>query len=1003
MALEKQNVSISFAGGVSTKDDPKQVMGLPYKGSSGQDIPGKLLVLENGIFTSTNRIKKRFGYLDLNPAIDNTTSNITRGLGIATYKNELIEFTGEQIYSYSESIMKWSAKGTAVSLNVTANEIIRNSYQQTVQDSTIHSSGLQVYTWLDSSGGSKYAVIDSLTGQTIVQNQTLSATAIKAKPVSLGTYILLLYIDTVDSKIKYRAIPSAQPSTIGSPVTVSSTLDATNRNYDAMPFGARVFVAFNNNDAGPGGISVVFINQFLSLSATRDTTGENADSCITIFGDVTDNTVWVAYHNGAEIKYFIRDYNLTPIAVLGPTLVEANGNTIRNIAGLADNGSGEIFYTQNAVATYNAFVKRAYLTDAGVVTGVGVFLRSVGLFTKPLSYNSVTYVGLVHDSVNQPTYFLADDNQYIAAKFTTNNAGGLPTTNMLPMPQNFDTSKFLVPVLQKDLLTTISGAIYTQTGVSEVTFDFNASNTFFTSELGEDLHITGGILSLYDGVSVVEDGFNLFPEDVIVATSTTGGSVQDGQRQYSITYEWTDNQGQNHISAPSIPVTVTNSGGGTSTNTITIPTLRLTAKVPPRSPVVIGIYRTEAAGTLFYKISSITNPLFNDTTVDTVVYVDTVSDSAIIGNPLLYTTGGVVENIAPPATNLITTYKNRIILVPSESPLSFWYSKEVVPGVPVEFSDLFVQNIDQRGGDITAPAVLDDKLILFKRTSIFYVNGDGPDATGGNGAFSPAQLITSDGGCTDSKSVVSTPVGLMYKSEKGIYLLDRSLQVSYVGADVESFNSATITSSALVANTNQVRFTLDTGVALVYDYYFRQWSVFTNINSVDSTIFQNQFTYLRSNGTVSQETPDGFTDNNQFIKLRLTTAWLSFAGLQAFQRVYKLLLLGEYNSPHKLYVQVAYDFNSSATQEDYINSTALLQNPAYGESTPYGEESVYGSPYPLYQYRINLARQKCETIQFTIEDVQSSNYGEGLSLSAMAFEVGAKKGLNKIGSSRSFG
>ena len=1003
MALQKQNVSISLAGGIDTKQDPKQVMGLPSQGSSGQSIPGKLLTLENGIFTSTNRIKKRFGYADLNNAIENSASSITQGLGISTYKGELIEFTGEQIYSYSESITKWSAKGPATSLNITANEVIRNSYQQTVADSTIHSSGLQVFTWEDSSGGAKYAVIDSLTGQTIVQNQTLSATGIKPKPLSIGAHILLLYIDTTDNKIKYRAIAALTPSLIGSAVTVVSTLDATNKNYDACVTNDRVFIAFNNNDGGAGGISIVYINSFLSISATRDTTGENADSCITVFEDPTNQEVWVAYHNGTQFKYFIRNYNLSPTLILAPTLIEANSNTILNVAGRADAGSGEIFYTQTAAATYNALIRRAYLTNLGVVSGVGEFVRSVGLSSKPFAYNGVTYVAVVHDSVLQPTYFMINDSQEIVAKFTASVAGGLPTRNILPEAINFDTSKFLLPVLQKDLLTTTEGAIYTQTGVSEVTFDFNASNTFFTSELGENLHITGGILSMYDGVSVVEHNFHLYPENVTASTSSSGGSIPAGQFQYSITYEWTDNQGQTHLSAPSVPTQITTGGGSNSSNTLTIPTLRLTAKVPPRSPVVIGIYRTEADGTIFYKISSITSPLFNDTSVNTVSYVDTLSDTAILAKPLLYTTGGVVENIAAPATNLLTTYKNRIVLVPSENPLSFWYSKETVPGVPVEFSDVFVQNIDQRGGDITAIAVLDDKLILFKEASIFFTNGDGPDAAGGGGSFSPAQLITTDGGCTDSKSVVLTPYGLMYKSAKGIYLLDRSLQLSYVGSDVEGYNSDTITSAALVANTNQVRFCLNSGVALVFDYYFRQWSVFTNINAVDTVIFQDQFTYLRANGLIAKETPGIYSDNNEFIKLKIVTAWLSFAGLQAFQRVYKLLMLGEYNSPHRLYVQVAYDFNPYATQEQYINATQLMNIQNYGDVSPYGSEDVYGGQYPRYQFRLNLARQKCETIQFSIEDTQSSNFGEGLSLSALGFEVGVKKGLNKIGPARSFG
>lgn len=64
------------------------------------------------------------------------------------------------------------------------------------------------------------------------------------------------------------------------------------------------------------------------------------------------------------------------------------------------------------------------------------------------------------------------------------------------------------------------------------------------------------------------------------------------------------------------------------------------------------------------------------------------------------------------------------------------------------------------------------------------------------------------------------PLGIMYKSNKGIYLLNRSLQVDYIGSPVEDYNSQNITSADLIQDKNRRRFLTSSGVTLVYDYYF---------------------------------------------------------------------------------------------------------------------------------------------------------------------------------------
>jgi hypothetical protein len=411
--------------------------------------------------------------------------------------------------------------------------------------------------------------------------------------------------------------------------------------------------------------------------------------------------------------------------------------------------------------------------------------------------------------------------------------------------------------------------------------------------------------------------------------------------------------------------------------TIEIPTLRITEKEDAR----ISLYRTEVNGTVFYRVDDLNNPIINNKTTDSVSYSDTLTDEVLIGNEQLYTTGGEVENIAPPASNLIGQYKNRLLAVPNEDPLSFWYSKQVRANTPIEFNDSFVQRVPEKGGAITALQQMDDKLIIFKQDYVFVMVGDGPSVSGINNDFTDPQLITADAGCSDKKSVVVLPTGVIYKSQKGFYLLDRSLNVRYIGADVEAYNSYTVTSATMNETENQVRFTISSGDCLVYDYYVEQWAVFKGINANDAVTFQDKYTYIVPSGQIRKENAQ-FTDNNSFIPMVIETGWLNLAGLQNFQRIYHIMLVGTYKSPHTLQIDLYRDFNETAY--DTITIPVLT------------------AP-DKYQYRIFPSIQKCEAIKIKITELQSSPYGEGFDISAINIELGVKRGQNKLAPGESYG
>jgi hypothetical protein len=252
---------------------------------------------------------------------------------------------------------------------------------------------------------------------------------------------------------------------------------------------------------------------------------------------------------------------------------------------------------------------------------------------------------------------------------------------------------------------------------------------------------------------------------------------------------------------------------------------------------------------------------------------------------------------------------------------------------------------------------------------------------------------------------VMTPQGLMYQSDKGIWLLGRNLQTQYIGADVEAYNSDNVLSAVTVPGTNQVRFTLDSGVTLMYDYYYNQWGTFTNVPAISSTLFENLHTYLDSYGRVLQETPGVYLDNGSPVLMKFTTSWLAMGGLQGFQRAYQLMFLGTFYTPHKLNVSIAYDYNPSPEQQTVI--TADNYSAPWGGDPNWGGSDAWGGASQVEQWRLFLQKQKTQAIQVTVQEYFDASYGTvpglGLSLSGMAVVYGLKSNAFKINPSNSVG
>ena len=992
MTIQKQNINIPFVNGLETKTDPKQVS------------IGKFLLLKNSVFDKQGLLKKRNGYGKI--------ATIEGASNLATFNDSLLAI-GTSLTGYNPDSNSNIDGGVIQPLSMSTQSLVRSATSQTNCDVAVNSLGLACSVWLDSDTNSYYQISDSTTGQTVVPKVQLPSTATQARVCVLGSYFVITFLATVAaaSHLQYIAVPMLNPSAPLAAVDLSTQVNTLAAGYDIIVANNTLYVAWVSN-VSSNVLKVTTLSAVLVQGSVASVTGETGE-LVSITADLSTSnpTIWVSIYKGAANTIRAAAYDYALNQTLAPATVKSS-ITINEITSVAVDNVLTVFYEVANTYSFTPNDKTDYIakntiTIAGSVGTASTILRSVGLASKANFIGSTAYMLVCYGGSYQPSYFLIDSSGNIIAKLAYSNGGGYAIDQVLPQLNVFD-STVLFGYLFKDLLAAVNrdqgvantAGIYSQTGINVASITLNSSVN--TAEIGSNLHISGGLLWMYDGVKAVEHGFNVWPEGVTATASNSTGTMTAQQYYYQVCYEWTDNQGNIHRSAPSIPVGL-NLIAPNDTVTLNIPTLRLTYKTSNKVRVVV--YRWSAANQSYYRITSITSPLLNDPTVDSVSYVDLVPDSSIIGNDLIYTTGGVVENIAAPSFTDVSLFKSRIFGIDSENQNSIWYSKLVVQNTPAEFSDLFTiyvaptTGVQGSTGVNKALASLDDKFIIFKENAIYYITGSGADATGANNDFSEPIFITSSVGCSNPKSIAMIPQGLIFQSNKGIWLLGRDLSTQYIGAPVEAFNNLQVLAATSIPATNQVRFNLDDGSVLMYDYYYDQWGEFQGIEGISSTIYNGLQTFLKSSGEILQETPSAYFDGSRPVLLSFKTSWLNLAGLQGYQRAYFFYILGQFLSPHKILIQIAYDYSSAASQSLVI--TPDNYSAPWGSDEVWGQSSPWGGIGDVEQWRVFFQQQKCQAFQISLSEIydpfyDNTNNNAGLTISGLNLVFGSKKGYKPI-------
>ena len=508
--------------------------------------------------------------------------------------------------------------------------------------------------------------------------------------------------------------------------------------------------------------------------------------------------------------------------------------------------------------------------------------------------------------------------------------------------------------------------------------------------------LAGACPYIFDGSNMVEENFHHGPEiDVVAALGASGYQLPNATQSYTVcfTYAWQDAQGNWHESAPSNERTFAVTGGS---GNYFIPASAVILPPTQKANARVLMYRTKALGT------------------DTALYLASKSDGSFITTDAdlddgeqLYTAGNVLPNTPAPACRQVSTFDKRLVLSGCGDGQRMFWSKQVTPGYGVEFSSgdpTHQQQVPQEVGRVVASEEMDGRLIVVCESAVGVIGGQGPSSTGLAGQYSDfATIIPELGGSWDSpRGVVRGPEGVWFRAPVGIRLVSRSGGIAVgrdgkqVGADVDSEVSGTVVAVAGENTKQQIRFYTQASTALVWDSQWGQWTKFTQHANVDACFTGGSFYHLsnyntstpllrKSSGTRYYDTSDAAA--SAAITSTITTAWLAFAGIQGFERLYRLMILG----------------TTSDTGGNWLFDLSSLCNFSSSDSGDGGQATI-AAANGTFQFQHHFARQKVESMKLTLSwysDDHEASVGR-VRLSNLTLQFGVKNGYFKMPSSSRF-
>jgi hypothetical protein len=999
MPSEWETWSIPFVGGVDTKTDGKLLQ------------PPKLTILENGVFVKHGTVRHRAGYDATSPVeIDGTP--ISDPAGLANHGDELVLAAGSRLFSYDDTTDRWLEAGPLEYVTTDQVNLASTNSAQQFADVCTH-NGVTVAAWQDSRGGVYASAYSTTTGAPFVTDLLIDVNGACPALCVVDGVAMLFWYNTSSFDIKALRIPPTEVATamMATAVIVRANASTTIAAWDVVSLGATAALAYATDVAGQE-VHLAIVDQ--AGQATSAFTISNTGLPVTAVAICASATnIYTAVSLTASGSTSHIDVGVWPISApgVGAAVREETSvpSTVR-VAIATSGASARYYWQESAVEAYNHVVKWS------LIGGTASTIRHSKLASAAWGHGDYTFVHVLQQSTLQSTYFMVRSDGHLCGRFNYGLAGDQASHPRLPKVQDLGDDQYGVALRTKrklDIATTSTGSDkYTHDNFKRTIHTFGAPDTFHAVESGGSTYISGSLLWQYDGGAPVEAGFLLFPENGSSDYEIAGTPVipNGATHQYRVYYEWTTASGERERSS-AVQFQTINAEGASARNRIVIPTLAHTLKQGVRSDVAIVIYRSESLGSSLFRCSS-PDPttegaangwVTNDHSVDSVEFVDNMTDTTLRTKEPDYQNSGEFDNTAPDSGTVLARSASRLFLaggcIPNNTVLHSKVRGTAQPAA--EFNGNLVIRVDEEGGPVTALAELNGTLIVFKRDRIYAVEGEGPNDVGGGQGFGTPRLIASDVGCSKPRTVALTPAGLMFVSARGIYLLNPSQGVVYIGAPVENFNEQDFTATVVVPGQNIVVFLSSDGKTLMFDYLIGEWGAWTNHTGVGCILWRgNTLAYVDADCRVLRQNQSLFTDGGVPYPLhfRLAPVRPPGSGVQGNWRLRRSSVLGKYLSSHVLVMGLYYDRDDFPTEIVTFTPDSVLNLDTWGETGElWGETGAYwgGTGSTEYQFELRTKRQKCETVSFDFYDIPGTPAGAGFELTELALEWAPKTGLTK--------
>lgn len=1051
MPVTPQIVEFPLAGGIDTKSDEKIV-----------NFPS-FLDIKNAVFTKHGSLKKRNGYTGLlGKDLDETfLSGKDR---LAARKKELLAYGDGQLHVYSPTLDRWADRGNLPQWAIAAESVADRPTTQ-VDPAVATDGSIRVIAWLE--GSTCYYTLQDVSGQTLQAPTALDSTnASQVKAVHTSTGVAVFLRDSSAADIWSYFFTEGNYTGTKTEYQLSD-LDSDNL-WDVCPLegpvdgqdvsgGLTGGVALTYKESTNGGLTTVFLGRSCAVSlydapvsydvgAYSDTgvpqgeaTNFITSRCSSVSGG-NDGHIYVLFGcSGTADTRLIRCDVDGYSTVQGKRIDDDNLATsgtfcFREAATATDNDTTMLFVYQVGNSVYSlSYSGYSDATPTGQTerfSTAGVDLAShLGRYSTAtttandewffLLHAEYTFLEAAETFSGLQSSFMVVDSSFKVISVLRRGLSVEPTELVNPALIG---TKWVNPVAVTKRIevaeTKVEG--FGQQSIELLEVD-TASTADLFAELRGSTYFGGTSLWQYDGAEVVESGFWFYPEVDKETIVQTGNNLDEGtygnyalaNEPYAVegaagtltlvyyaVYEWTDAQGK-LIQSAAVPLTVKKAiDPGTESLTFTFPEIPATNKSDVRG----AVYRTHNDSTaIAYRVSDYPGL---DLSSGAVTFTDAIAEADLKEREILYLSSGALDNVAPNAATSVLSHDDRIFYVDSKDPLKVRFSKRPDENSQPGFNEGLYIQVPPDGGDCTGLAVLDNKLVIFKRDRIYLVSGDGPNSLGA-GAYSFPRLVSTDTGCKDANSIVRVPQGIMFQSDKGIYWLNRGEAVNYIGAPVEAYNAETVRAATLVPDKNLVIFLINGTRTLAFDYERGFWTTFTEHAGLGSVAIDGSYYYLRADGFTVWQMDSSYTEGDGgSITVEFTTPWIKPEGLQARWHCRRAAFLGNYLSTHDISVEVYFNYRSYGAYTQTWNPESALDQGTLGGNATLGGGDALGindatKPDRVYQFQHILRDQRVESVKFVVTEVPpGSSPGASFEVTSLALEAAGYGDIFKLPGSK---